>query len=841
MDSRRDFIKKAALLSGGAGLLSGLPPSIQRAFAINPEAGTTYLDAEHVVFLMQENRSFDHSYGTLQGVRGFNDPRAILLPNKNKVWLQTNAAGDTYAPFRMNIKESNITWTGSLPHSFTDMTDARNEGRNNGWLDSKRSGRKEVRDMPITMGHFGRDDIPFYYALADAFTVCDQHFCSSLTGTTPNRVYFWSGTIREKHDENVKANVFNSDITYGREASWKTFPECLEENGIPWRIYQNEVSIETGFEGDEEDWLANFTNNPLEWFSQYNIKFSHGHMQYLENMEKALPGIISELEGRMKNLPNGSQEKNELQKDLAKKQSLFDAVKKDREKYNLEAYNKLAQWHKNLHEKAFTDNRTDPHYRKLTGITYSDNGTQRTMEIPKGDVLHQFRKDVQSGKLPMVSWVIGPCNFSDHPGAPWYGAWFLSEVIDILTQNPEVWKKTIFILNYDENDGYFDHVPPFAAPDPYKENSGLVSKGIDPKTEYVNQSQQWMKDKAKSKSDREGPIGFGFRVPMVVASPWSRGGFVNSQVFDLTSPIQFLEQFLTKKTGKKIETTNITQWRRTVSGNIISVFRPYNGETIPAPQPVERIPFLKSIHKAQFKKLPSGFKKLSASEIEQTNANPYATPWMPRQEKGTRPASPLPYELYVDGKLGDDRQAFKIKFGAGNEIFGNTAAGAPFLVYIPGTDTPPRNYAVKAGDQLIDSWTLAQDDNYHLQVYGPNGFFREFTGNSKDPALDVAFGYQRTAATQKALTGNAEIKLRNTGKQKLTVTVTDNAYKGKAQTKTISAGAQAVIVIDLSGSSGWYDLSVKVKGQKDFEKRYAGKVETGKISITDPLMGGVIA
>ncbi|MEP7231570.1 MAG: alkaline phosphatase family protein [Ginsengibacter sp.] len=122
MDNRRDFIRKATLLSGGAGLLSSLPPAIQKAFAINPEAGSTYLDAEHVVFLMQENRSFDHCYGTLQGVRGFNDPRAIHLPNNNKVWLQSNAAGETYTPFRLDLKESKITWLGSLPHGFSDMT-----------------------------------------------------------------------------------------------------------------------------------------------------------------------------------------------------------------------------------------------------------------------------------------------------------------------------------------------------------------------------------------------------------------------------------------------------------------------------------------------------------------------------------------------------------------------------------------------------------------------------------------------------------------------------------------------------------------------------------------------
>src|SRR3954464_6275550 len=117
MDTRREFLKKASLLSAGSGLLNALPPAIARALAIDPAKGSTYLDAEHIVFLMQENRSFDHTYGTLQGVRGFNDPRAVSLPNNNKVWLQTNAAGQTYVPFRLDIKNTKATWMHSLPHS----------------------------------------------------------------------------------------------------------------------------------------------------------------------------------------------------------------------------------------------------------------------------------------------------------------------------------------------------------------------------------------------------------------------------------------------------------------------------------------------------------------------------------------------------------------------------------------------------------------------------------------------------------------------------------------------------------------------------------------------------
>ena len=194
MDTRRDFLKKASMLAGGMGLTASLPPSIQRALEIDPENGTTFYDAEHVVFLMQENRSFDHCFGTLQGVRGYNDPRAISLPNKIPVWLQSNKDGETYVPFRLNIKETQATWMGDLPHNWESQVDARNNGKYDQWLVAKKADA-EYGNMPLTLGHYTREDLPYYYALADAFTVFDQHFCSALTGTTTNRNYFWTGNL----------------------------------------------------------------------------------------------------------------------------------------------------------------------------------------------------------------------------------------------------------------------------------------------------------------------------------------------------------------------------------------------------------------------------------------------------------------------------------------------------------------------------------------------------------------------------------------------------------------------------------------------------------------------
>lgn len=821
------------MLSGMAGLSGVLPPSIQRALAINPEVGSTFMDAEHVVILMQENRSFDHCYGSLQGVRGFNDPRAIRLPNKNSVWLQSNAAGQTYIPFRLNIKDTKATWMGSLPHSWTDQVDARNEGKYDGWLEAKKSGHPDYAKMPLTLGYYNREDLPFYYALADAFTVCDQNFCSSLTGTTPNRLYLWTGTIRDQQNGTAQARVRNSETDYDIPAAWTTFPERLEDNTISWKIYQNEISVGVGLEGEEDSWLGNFTDNPIEWFTQYHVKFLPAYIRYLPKKIERLREEIKTLEQKVQSLPANGAEAEKAKKQLAQRQGWLTTSIEEQKVWTLENYAKLSQREKNLHEKAFTTNVNDPDYHKLTSLTYQDGDVKREVNIPKGDVFHQFREDVRTGKLPSVSWLVAPENFSDHPGAPWYGAWYVSEAMDILTGNPEVWKKTIFILCYDENDGYFDHVPPFVPPTPNKAGTGLVSNGIDTGVEYVALQQDLKRQPADEA--RGSTIGLGYRVPLLIASPWSRGGVVNSQVFDHTSILQFLEKFLSHKTGKKIEETNISNWRRTVCGDLTSVFKPYQGEEIKLPAFIERNEFIEDVHKARFKKDPSGYKALSGDEIASINRNIYSSPIMPRQEKGTRASSALPYQLYADGELSADKQSFIVQFAARNEAFGGKAAGSPFTVYTS-NQTPPRAYAVKAGDTLKDAWSLEDFDqqNYHIAIHGPNGFFREYTGNSKDPQLSISCDYE---SNKKSLTGNIALKVKNSGTTSITITIHDNAYSAKPITKTIAAKADSTIPLNLSKSFNWFDFTITVNGNENFGKRYAGRVETGKPGLTDPAIG----
>jgi phospholipase C len=515
---------------------------------------------------------------------------------------------------------------------------------------------------------------------------------------------------------------------------------------------------------------------------------------------------------------------------------------RDRHKWSKANFEKLPAYEKNLHTKAFAVNDKDPHYRELTTLRYKDGDTDREMKVPKGDVLHQFREDTMNGKLPAVSWVVGSANFSDHPGAPWYGAWYVSEVLDILTQKPEVWKKTIFILCYDENDGYFDHVPPFVPPHPNKPGAGLVSKGIDTSVEYVTLEQDLKR--TKEKYARESPIGLGYRVPLVIASPWSRGGSVCSQVFDHTSILQFLEKFLGHKTGKKIEETNISAWRRIVCGNLTSVFKPYNGEKIVAPAPVEKEGFYEDIHKAQFKKDPSGYKPLIKEQISAINKNPLSLGLMPVQEKGTRASCALPYQLYADGLLSDDKKSFAIKFAAKNEVFGGRAAGSPFNVYAYiNNDLNVRNYAVIAGDELEDKWQLDDfaNNNYHLRVNGPNGFFREFKGGANDPGISMACEYARTTGNKNKLTGNIELKLNNKDSSHVYVVEIRDNYKNSSSKKVLdkigSTKNKGSMIIDCSKTFGWYDLTVKINGQKEFERRYAGRVETGAFSRTDPAIG----
>lgn len=845
MDTRREFLRKAILLSGTAGIAGAIPPSVKRALDIDPEQGSTYLDAEHIVILMQENRSFDHCFGSLWGVRGFNDPRAITLPDKNKVWIQTDKAGDSYTPFRFDIHHSKVTWMGSLPHTRSSQVDAFNRGKYDQWLNAKHSGDKKYADMPLTMGYYTREDLPFNYALADAFTICDQNFCSAMTGTWPNRLFFWSGTIRSEKNGNATAFVRNH-IPYG-SAHWKTFPELLEDNHISWKVYQNDLTAGGGLTGDQRAWLTNFTCNPLEYLSQYNVRFFPRYYQSLQKLADSLPAKILELETKLSTMSPGDEGYGKLQREITTKKEVLQGTKEQLIKWNPDNFDKLSSYQKDLYHKAFVSNEGDPDYRDLIMLKYKDNDIERELLIPKGDILYQFRKDVENGLLPAVSWLVPSQNLSDHPSAPWYGAWFTSEILDILTKNPDVWKKTIFILTYDENDGYFDHIPPYVAPDPEDKETGKCSPGVNVTgVEFIRREQEMAEGWSKSEA-RTGPIGLGFRVPMIIASPWSRGGKVCSQVFDHTSALQFLEGFLSKKFNKHIKEDNISAWRRTICGDLTAVFSKFDKGPVNAVPFIKRNTFVEGIYNARFTPRPADFKKLSPAEITQINEEPLSSSCLPKQEPGLRVACPLPYELYADGKLSNDKKRFVLKMQAGTEVFGKLSAGSPFKVYIPVIYGQGKNaersrswdYAVTPGDILTDDWPIDSFENnkYHVRAYGPDGFYREFMGNVIDPLIEIRCEYERHRLFKNRLTGNVAIKIINLDTAHAChIEIKDNAYKNNPLFKTIPSSEKENRVLGLKKSFGWYDFSIRVKGYPHFMKRYAGHVETGQESYSDPVM-----
>ena len=586
MATRRDLLKYALMSGVAAGSAAALPESVRRAFAIAPDIGSTWKDAEHVVILMQENRSFDHVFGSLQGVRGFNDPRAMVQPNGNPVFMQSSQSGETYLPWRLNIHDTRVTWMGSIPHSRDSQVDAWNGGGHDGWIDAKKSHHKGYDRYPLTMGYYTREDLPFYYALADAFTVCDQNYCGAMTSTTPNRLLFMTGTVRDRQETSSGVYMRNGEILEGG-MTWGTFPERLERAGIPWKYYQNELTQTGGMSDAERGWLSNFSTNVLECFDQYAVSANPGFQDWLDARISDCRDHLDRLNSREMLVSETLAEKR------VEAQMLMDVLMR-RKAHSVQTQEKLTPQERALFEKAFVTNKADENYRKLEKLTFQDGEKTISMKAPKGDILYQFRQDVKEGKLPAVSWLSPPEHFSDHPTSPWYGAWYVSEVMDILTDNPEVWKKTIFIITYDENDGYFDHGCSYAAPNPDNHETGCSSSSIGADgLEYTTADDEIARGVPRHLA-RSGPIGLGFRVPMIIASPWSRGGWVNSQLFEHTSTLRFLETFVQEKFGKTITESNISPWRRAISGDLTSCFRDYDGEA-PALPYLERNNFLYTI------------------------------------------------------------------------------------------------------------------------------------------------------------------------------------------------------------------------------------------------------
>ncbi|MEU5419540.1 alkaline phosphatase family protein [Streptomyces sp. NPDC001407] len=469
--TRRRLLGAAAGAVGGAAALSLLPPSVQRAIAAGPARRGALRDIKHVVLLMQENRSFDHYFGTLKGVRGFADPHAIKLPNGKSVFHQPDAKNPDghLLPFRLNTAKSSAQAIPTTSHAWEVQHEAWNGGRMDRWLPAHR--KADGANAPYVMGYHTREDIPFQFALAENFTLCDNYFCSVFGPTWPNRLYWMTGTI----DPGGTHGGPVIDNSAPKPYRWTTYAERLQAAGVSWRVYQ------------EED---NYECNLLEEFQQF---------------KNAKPG--------------------------------------------------------------------NPLYER--GMRRQPAGT--------------FEDDARNDRLPTVSWLIPTAGQSEHPDyLPAAGADYVARKIEAIADNPDVWAKTAFILNYDENDGLFDHVPP---PVPPRGTADEFVGGL--------------------------PIGGGFRVPCMIISPWTVGGWAAGEPFDHTSCLRFLEVV----TG--VKEPNISAWRRRAFGDLTSAF----GFPRPAPRP----PALPGDTAKQLAQAKWAVTHLPKPKLPGAGQKP------PQQEKGTRP------------------------------------------------------------------------------------------------------------------------------------------------------------------------------------------------------------
>ncbi|MBD8724126.1 phospholipase C, phosphocholine-specific [Oxalobacteraceae sp. CFBP 13708] len=745
MTSRRSFLRNSARAGIAAGTFAAFPPAIQRALAIPANNATgTIRDVEHVVILMQENRAFDHYFGTLKGVRGFGDRFTIPLPEGRSVWQQRLANGNVVMPFHLDASRGNAQRVNGTPHDWLDSQLAWDNGRMDQWPRYKN---------PISMGYFKESEIPFAFALANAFTVCDAYHCAMHTGTDANRSFFLTGT--NGAGPTGTAFVSNEwDAIDGLPGgvntgyTWTTYAERLEKAGVSWISYQN-MPDEWG-----DNMLGAFRQfRRANIASGYPVSSGGAPAQPYTNTGQALP---------------------------------------------YHAYD------------AATDNAKNPLYK---GIANTLPGTQPEQ------YLDAFRRDIREGKLPQVSWINAPSIYCEHPGpsSPVQGAWFLQEVLDALTANPEVWSKTVLIVNFDENDGYFDHVPSPSAPSPdgkggYAGKTTLSPGALGP--EYYTHPRPAGSTRQPAADGRV--YGPGPRVPMYVISPWSRGGWVNSQVFDHTSVLRFLE------TRFGVIEPNISAYRRAVCGDLTSAFNfaTPNDEALPA---------------LQGRTNRSQADALRAAQQRLAQIAPPASPQMPLQAPGTRPSRALPYELATTCQVqpGATMAAVQVTLN-----FINTGRqGTVFHVYDrKNLAAVPRRYTVEAGKSLADSWTPAVGGAYDLWVLGPNGYHRHFTGSA---LRAVAAGQARPDVHVRcdAATGELVLRLLNAGAAPCTFNLNANAYAQLRQLHTLAPRTELLVRIPLAANGYWYDLSATVSGQPDYLRRFAGRVETGRHTVSDPALG----
>jgi phospholipase C len=675
--NRRKFMSlsagTAAVAAAAGGALPGVSPA--QAAAATPTTTGTISDVQHVVILMQENRSFDHYFGTLKGVRGFDDRSAITIDGGYSVFQQADGLFSRQWPwaFSGGSSEQIAQCNGDLAHAWSDQHAAWNNGAMNGWVSAKHTNR--------TMGYLQRSDIPFHYALADNWTICDGYHCSTLSATGPNRTYHWSGMI----DPNGTAGGPAYDGGEESGLHWQTYAEALQNAGVSWKVYQNAAD--------------NFGDNALAYFTQFA------------------------------NAPVGSP----------------------------------------LHDRGMAS------VPKVTGRT-------------PDDIAAAIKADVVNGTLPQVSWIVADQQSSEHPYAtPEDGAHFVHMVIDALNADPNVFNSTVLLLNYDENDGFFDHVPPpnaqYGTPDEFYSGTN---------------------------------IGLGFRVPLIAISPWSRGGWVNSEVFDHTSVLRFLEVW-TAALGKPATCQNISAWRRRVCGDLTGVFDFAN--------PVYGLPAL-----------PDTSATIGLATCGPLSNPSPATNSRPTQEPGTRPARALPYQpnANLDRIQYNSTSSTLVWLKMSND--GGQRA-AHFSAYANAHRSGgPWQYTVDSGSPVSDSFNCGWfygNGAYDLSVVGPNRFLRRFPGDTTAAGSTAAVTASYAAAPD---TGKLAVwfRMANTGGTPITFTITSNHYRYDGPwTYTVQPGASVSDYFNqVAYCNGWYDFTVTVDRDGSWSQRFMGHLETRGPSIS---------
>jgi len=461
---------------------------------------------EHVVILIQENRSFDHYFGTLRGVRGFDDPHVLRQPSGLPVFAQPGYAPgrdpDGYLlPYRLNTQTGDAECVPGPSNAWLPQHQGWNGGKMDGFVGAQVLAEQNAG--LVTMGYYTRADLPFHYALADAFTVCDGYHCSVLGPTDPNRFVSVSGTL---DPAGKGGGPILDDSISTPSLRWKTMPEALEDAGVSWKVYQSPSQVQS-YQVDP----SGTANNVLSYFVAYQ--------------EKSSP----------------------------------------------------------LYQNAFTP--TFP-----------------------GDL----NQDVKNDTLPSVSWVLFETveETDEHPPAPpAWGAYEMAQLLDALTANQEVWSKTVLFITYDENGGYFDHVrpptPPHGTPDEYLTVDPLpaAAKGV------------------------AGPIGLGFRVPLLIVSPFARGGWVCSDVFDHTSLLRFAE------TRFGVTVPNLSPWRRQTTGDLTAAL----GLGSPPDLTVPALPATSLDNSTVRRECPAGAFGTGIPGLPEPSPYPVPPNSWPKQEPGTAP------------------------------------------------------------------------------------------------------------------------------------------------------------------------------------------------------------